>query len=214
MVVVKPEPVCLEDLADGVQHDAVSHLGRSDSQVPAVRWSRQQDLQGKHVQASHKAESNSTLFLISGGLTPKFQPCDSLVNKIFKANMSRPHDDHMASSDVRRNEQGYPEAPSRGLLTQWVTRSWDALTADDIRTSFKKAGLLPPFGSEDKAWANKELGSDAQGEPLDSAAPAAGADKADSSSGGANLLEVLKLVDDDDTGVVVLDVSDDEEVEL
>ena len=73
--------------------------------------------------------------------------------------------------------------------------------------------LLPFDGSEDEAWANKGLGSDAQREPLDSAAPAASADKADSSSGGADLLEVLEIVDDD-TGVVVLDVSDDQEVEL
>ena len=161
------------------------------------------------------AESNTTLFLIPGGLTPKLQRCDGLAIKIFKANMSRLCDDHMASNDAQRNEHGYPETPSRGLVAQWVKKSWDALTADDIRPSFKKAGLLLPFdGSEDEAWTNKEPGSDAQGEPLDSAAPATGADKADSSSGGANLLEVLKIVDDDDTEVVVLDVSDDEEVEL
>ena len=36
-----------------------------------------------------------------------------------------------------------------------------------IRLSWKKAGLLLPFdGSEDEAWANKELSADAQGRPL------------------------------------------------
>ena len=160
--------------------------------------------------ASVKAmeESNTTLFHIPGGLTPKLQPCDGLVNKIFKANMARLYDDHMASKDVTRNDRGYPEPPSRGLVAQWVKKAWDALTPDEVRSSWRKAGLLLPFdGSEDEAWANKELGANAKGEPI--GAPSDAADKADSSSGGENLLEVLDIEDDDDTGVVVVDVSDD-----
>ncbi|CAB1101700.1 unnamed protein product [Ectocarpus sp. CCAP 1310/34] len=115
------------------------------------------------------AESNTTLFLIPGGLTPKLQPCDGLVNKIFKATMSRLYDDHMAT---RR--------PLRGAC----------------------------LSTGRKTRPGKKLNSNAQGEPLD--APSAGADKADSSSGGGNLLEVLDIDDDDDTGVVVVDISDDE----
>ncbi|CAB1121158.1 unnamed protein product [Ectocarpus sp. CCAP 1310/34] len=158
-------------------------------------------------------ESNTTLFPIPGGLTPKLQPCDGLVNKIFKANMSRLYDDHMASKDVTRDDRGYPKPPSRGLVAQWVKKARDALTADEIRSSWRKAGLLLPFdGSEDEAWANKELGVNAKGEPI--GAPSDAADKADSSSGGENLLEVLDIDDDDDTGGVVVDVSDDEGEEL
>lgn len=156
--------------------------------------------------ASTKAmeESNTTLFHIPGGLTPKLQPCDGLVNKIFKANMSSLYDDHMASKDVTRNDRGYPEPPSRGLVAQWVKKAWDALTADEIRSSWRKAGLLLPVdGSEDEAWANKELRTNAKGEPI--GVPSDAADKADSSSGGENLLEVLDIDDDDDTGVVVVD---------
>ena len=155
------------------------------------------------------AASNTTLFHIPGGLTPKLQPCDRLVNKFFKGNLSKLYDDHMASKDAKRDERGYPEAPSRGLVAQWVKKAWDALTADEIRSSWRKAGLLLPFdGSEDEAWANKELGSNAQGEPL--AARSAGADKANSSSGTSNLLEVLEIDDDDDRDVLVVDISDDE----
>ena len=100
------------------------------------------------------------------------------------------------------------------MVAQWVKKSWDALTADEIRSSWRKAGLLLPFdGSDTEAWANKELGSNAQGKPID--APSADADKTDFSSGGENLLEVLEIDDDDDTGVVVeVDVSDDEGEEL
>ena len=81
------------------------------------------------------AESKTTLFHIPGGLTPKLQPCDGLVNKLFKGNLSKLYDDHMASKDAKHDERGYPEAPSRGLGAQWVKKAWDALTADEIRSS-------------------------------------------------------------------------------
>lgn len=72
---------------------------------------------------------------------------------------------------------------------------------DRGRRPLKKAGLLLPFdGSIIEASANKELGSDARGGRLDSAAPAADEDKADSPTGGANFLGVLEIVDDDNTG--------------
>eukprot|EP00903_Cladosiphon_okamuranus_P012229 g11469.t1 len=157
--------------------------------------------------ASNKAmdDSNTTLFHIPGGVTPKLQPCDGLVNKIFKANMSRLYDDHMASKDVTRKDRGYPEPPSRGLVAQWVKKAWDALTADEIRSSWRGL-VLPVDGSKDEAWANKELDTNAKGEPI--GVPSYAADKA-SSSGGKNLREVLGI-DDVDTGVVVVDVSGDE----
>ena len=139
--------------------------------------------------AEAMAESNTTLFLVPGGLSPKLQPCDGLVNKLFKAHMSRLYDDRMASPEVGRDKNGYPEAPSRGLLAQWVKKSRDALRADDIRASWKKAGLLLPFdGSEDEAWANKELGADAQGKPLDAdhSAVAASADQSEPTLNAAN----------------------------
>lgn len=70
--------------------------------------------------ASKKAmvESNTTLFHIPGGLTPKLQPCDGFVNKLFKGNLSKLYDGHIASKDAKRDERGYPEAPSRRLVAQ------------------------------------------------------------------------------------------------
>ena len=81
------------------------------------------------------AESNTTLFYIPGGLAPKLQPCDGLVNKLFKGNLPKLYDDDMVSKDAKRDECGYPEAPSRGLVAQWVEKASDALTADEIRSS-------------------------------------------------------------------------------
>lgn len=152
--------------------------------------------------------SNTTLFLIPGGLTPKIQPCDGLINKLFKSNMSRLYDDYMASDKAVRNDRGYPDPPSRGLLAQWVKTAWDEVDPESIRSSWKKAGLCLPFdGSEDEAWANKELGANAQGKPLkaDGDVAAAGAGEADPAEEDeqplkmADLLEVFEIDDDDST---------------
>ena len=142
------------------------------------------------------AESNTTLLLVLGGLTTKLQPCDGLVDKLFKAQKSRLNDDHMASPEIGREKNGYPGAPSRGLLAQWVKKSWDALSADGIRASRKKAGLLLVFdGSDDEAWANKELIADAKGKPFDAddSAAVAGADQSEPTSKAANVMEVLEI---------------------
>ncbi|CAB1109976.1 unnamed protein product [Ectocarpus sp. CCAP 1310/34] len=150
-------------------------------------------------------KSNKTLFFVPGGPTPKIQPCDGFINKLFKSNMSRLYDDHMASTDAVRNDRGYPEPPSRGLLAQWVKKAWDEVYTESIRSSWRKAGMTLAFdGSEDEAWANKELNSDAQGKPLhaDGDAATAGVEEAGPSEEGktmAYLLEVLEI-DDDSTG--------------
>ncbi|CAB1096096.1 unnamed protein product [Ectocarpus sp. CCAP 1310/34] len=91
--------------------------------------------------------------------------------------------------------------------TTWLPRTSRATTA---ATRIPLRGAFD--GSEDEAWAYKKLGSNAKGEPI--GAPSDAADKADSSSRGENLLEVLYIGDDDDAGVVVVDVSDDEGEEL
>lgn len=140
-------------------------------------------------------ESNTTLFLVHGGLTPKIQPCDGRINKLFKSNLSGLYDDHMATNPTR-SANGYPEPPSRGLLAQWVKRAWDAVDADSIRSSWKKAGLLLTFdGSEDEEWARKELDCNPDGAPVDGAAGAAG----DAASSTGKILEVLEIIDDDST---------------
>ncbi|CAB1098020.1 unnamed protein product [Ectocarpus sp. CCAP 1310/34] len=156
--------------------------------------------------------SNTTLFLIPGGLTPKIQPWDGLIIKLFKSNMSRLHDDHMTSDKVVRNDRGYPDPPSRGLLAQWVKKAWDDVDPESIRSSWKKAGMCLPFdGSEDETWANKELGVQADGDVA-----AAGAGKADPAADEqplkmADLLEVLEIDEDDST---VGDKDDSDSVEV
>ena len=60
------------------------------------------------------AESSTTLLLVPGGLTPKTQRCDGLVNKVFKSNTKALYDVHMASPGVKRDERGYPEARQGG----------------------------------------------------------------------------------------------------
>ncbi|CAB1113388.1 unnamed protein product [Ectocarpus sp. CCAP 1310/34] len=120
--------------------------------------------------------------------------------------MSRLYDDHMASTDAVRNDRGYPEPPSRGLLAQWVKKAWDEVDPESIGSSWRKAGMTLAFdGSEDEAWANKDLNSYAQEKPLraDGDAAAAGVEEAGPSEEGetmAGVLEVLEIDDDDSTG--------------
>lgn len=138
-------------------------------------------------------KSNTSLFDVAGGLTPKIQPCDGNVNKLFKSGMSDSYDDHMADNAARNVRSGYPEPPSRALLAQWVKKAWDGVDAESIRSSWRKAGLLLPFdGSGDKEWAKKELGMDESEDAEDD-------DDEESTGNFGNILEVLETVDDDST---------------
>ena len=155
------------------------------------------------------AKSNTTLFLLPGGLTPKVQPCDGLVNKLFKSSMTALHDQHMASPAIKRDDRGYPEPPSRGLLAQWVKKAWDKIDGKVVCSSWEKAGLLLPLdGSGDEAWARKELNSDAQGKPLDADAGEEGGGPEE------DLLEVFDISDDDDTGAIGAGDDDDDEEDV
>ncbi|CAB1113687.1 unnamed protein product [Ectocarpus sp. CCAP 1310/34] len=141
-------------------------------------------------------KSNTTLFFVPRGLTPKIQPYDGLINKLFKSNMSRPYDNHMASTDAMRNDRGYLDPPSRGLLAQWVKKAWNEVDPESIRSSWRKAGMTLAFdGSEEEAWANKELNSDAQGKPLraDGDAAAAGVEEAGPSEEGETMADLLEV---------------------
>ena len=42
------------------------------------------------------------------------------MNKLFKLNKTSLYDQHMASPAIKRDDCGYPEPPSRGLLAQWL----------------------------------------------------------------------------------------------
>ncbi|CAN0438578.1 unnamed protein product, partial [Ectocarpus sp. 12 AP-2014] len=127
--------------------------------------------------------------------------------------LARLNDYHMASPAVDRGDNGYPEPLPRESLARRVKKSWDAVDADSIRSKWK-AGLLLLFdGSKDEAWANKELGSDAYGplSDVDASEATAGADESGPVSSVADLLEVLEILDHDDTAVEVLEISDDED---
>ena len=124
--------------------------------------------------------------------------------------MTALYDEHMASPNIKRDDRGYPEPPSRGRLAQWVKKAWDQIDGKVVLSSWGKAGLLLPLdGSGDDAWAKKELHPDAQGNPLDADT---GEEEAEPEAGEEDLLEVFDISDDDDTGVVN-EGDDDDDVE-
>ena len=91
---------------------------------------------------------------------------------------------------------------------------------ENIRSSWKKAGLLLPFDrSEDEAWANKKLSADVQGRPLKKDGDEAAAVKEEAGPAGedgpslkmAELLKMLEIDENDSTG---RGEGDDSEVEV
>lgn len=58
----------------------------------------------------------TTPFLLAGELIPKVQPCDGLVNKVFKSNMTAPPPYSLPRHQTPRPRSSYPEPPSRGLF--------------------------------------------------------------------------------------------------
>ena len=117
------------------------------------------------------------------------------------------YDEHMASQAIKRDDCGYLEPSSRGLLAQLVRMAWDKIDGNIVCSSCEKAGLLVPSDSSgDKAWVRKNLNSDAQGNHLNADA---GEERGGPEEG---LLEVFDITVDDDTGAIgAADDGDDEE---
>ena len=114
--------------------------------------------------------------------------------------MTALYDEHMASPNIKGDDYGYPEPPSRGRLAKWVTKSWDQIDGTVVLLSWGKSGLLLPLdGSGDDAWAKKELHSDTQGNRLDAETCE---QEAEPEAGEEDLLEVFHISDDDGMGMV------------
>lgn len=111
-------------------------------------------------------DDNTKTYLIRGGLAPKVQPCSGEIRKIFKAVIAREHKSYMLTAI--REDNGYPESPSRGLVAQWVAKAWEAVDKDTILRSWKKCGLMLPLdGSGDEEWSKEHLFEDMHGNRVD-----------------------------------------------
>lgn len=108
------------------------------------------------VKESVRMKSNSDLCVIPVECTSKLQPADFSWNKPFKSHLSEMYDEWLFSGPVEKTKGGNRRAPSKSLILKWIKQSWDAISPDIIRKSFKKCGISNALdGSEDNLFQNE-----------------------------------------------------------
>ena len=69
----------------------------------------------------------TTNFLImDGGITPKDQPLDKLMNKIWKVCFCDEYGGFIFTYPVNKNTR-QPLSPTRQLLAQWIVTAWNKI---------------------------------------------------------------------------------------
>ena len=75
---------------------------------------------------------------MAGGITPKSQPIDAFVAKVFKGLLREYYDNYMLNAD--ENEAGNPIPPSRQLMAICVVEAWNDVPEEIIQKSRKVCG--------------------------------------------------------------------------
>ena len=77
--------------------------------------------------------------MMDGGITPKAQPLDVLINKVFKRLF---HDlfEEWSLNAPTNPKTGHPLAPSRQLLEQLIVKAWDKVPKELVRKSKEVCG--------------------------------------------------------------------------
>ena len=72
--------------------------------------------------------------MMDGGITPKAQPLEVLINKvsnIFFRDLSK----EWSLNAPTNPKTGHPLAPSRQLLAQWIVKAWAKVPKEPVRKS-------------------------------------------------------------------------------
>jgi hypothetical protein len=94
----------------------------------------------KEVKMHMKEKYPTTNMLImAGGITPKGQPLDKLVNKIFKGYFRDEYDSYILAAPINETT-GHPKPPSRQLLAQWIVHSWEKIPEQLVKRSWEMCG--------------------------------------------------------------------------
>lgn len=86
------------------------------------------------------------------------------MDKPLKLQISELYVEWVFTGPVDKTKSRNRHAPSKKLLLSWIKQSWDAITPDVIRKSFKKCGITNALdGSEDNLF----QGSDDDNDPFE-----------------------------------------------
>ena len=77
--------------------------------------------------------------MMDGGITPKAQPLDALINKIFKE-LFRDLFEEWSLNARTKPEIGHPLAPSCQLLAQWILKAWAKVPQELVWKSWEVCG--------------------------------------------------------------------------
>ena len=76
---------------------------------------------------------------MDGGITPKAQPLEVIINKVFKG-FFRDLFEEWSLNVPTNPKTGHPLAPSRQLLAQWIVKAWAKVPKEHVRKSWEVYG--------------------------------------------------------------------------
>ena len=74
--------------------------------------------------------------MMDGGITPKAQHLDVIINKVFKG-LFRDLFEERSLNAPTNPKTGHLLAPSRQLLSQWIVKAWTKVTKEPVRKSWE-----------------------------------------------------------------------------
>ena len=77
--------------------------------------------------------------MMDGGITPKAQPLDVLIKKVFKG-FFRDLFEEWPLNALTNPKTGHPLAPSHQLLAQWIVKVWAKVPKEPVRKSWGVCG--------------------------------------------------------------------------
>ena len=93
----------------------------------------------KKVKAHNANHPLLKLIIMDGGITPKAQPLDVLINKVFKG-FFRDLFVEWSLNALTNPKTGHTLAPSCHLIAQWIFRAWAKVPKELVRKSWEVCG--------------------------------------------------------------------------
>ncbi|GFH50734.1 hypothetical protein CTEN210_07210 [Chaetoceros tenuissimus] len=75
---------------------------------------------------------------MAGGITPKRQPVDVYVGKVFKGLFRKRYDNYMLHAP--EDEKGHPRPPSGQQVATWVVEAWEEIPEELLQKAWVTAG--------------------------------------------------------------------------